>query len=118
MTQRVDEEDRRQQKLRRFGTQDPCCVVCGERDPAVLELHHIAGRKHHDDRSIVCANCHRKLSSQQRNHVPPGTQATGGQLRGIGHYLLGLADLLAMVVEALRRFGAWLIGDSPRSVSA
>src|ERR1700693_545858 len=62
MTKKFDEEDRKQQRLRRLGTQNPRCVVCGESDPAVLDLHHIAGRKHSDDVSIVCANHHRKLS--------------------------------------------------------
>ena len=48
MTKRTDSEDRRQQRLRRLGTQNPNCVACGESDPAVLELHHVAGQKHHD----------------------------------------------------------------------
>jgi len=72
MAKKFDAEDRRQQQLRRLGTQNPICVGCGELDPAVLELHHIAGRKHSEDLSIVCANCHRKLSDKQRDHVPPG----------------------------------------------
>ena len=109
MTTRVDYEDRKQQQLRRLGTQNPTCVACGESDSAVLEKHHIAGRKHHDDQSIVCRNCHRKLSAKQRNHLPPGAAPASGPLGTIGHYLLGLADLLAMIVDAIRQFGAWVI---------
>jgi hypothetical protein len=116
MTKRIDAQDRRQQRLRRLGSQNPRCVICGEADPAVLELHHIAGRKHSDDLAIVCANCHRKLSDKQRDHVPPGSGECIGPLANIGHHLLGLADLLAMIVEALRRFGAWLV-EQPNSVS-
>jgi len=112
MTKQLDEEDRRQQRLRRLGTQHPCCVGCGESDPAVLEKHHIAQRKHHDDQSIVCANCHRKLSNKQRDHVRPGVTETAEPLSGIGHYLLGLADLFEMIVKALRKFAAWLIGKT------
>jgi hypothetical protein len=111
MTKPRDAEDRRQQQLRRLGTQSPVCVSCGESDPAVLELHHIAGRKHSDNVSIVCANCHRKLSDQQRDHVAAGAAEAEGLLAKIGHYLLGLADLLALAVKALREFGAWLIGQ-------
>jgi len=114
MTKLLDEEDRRQQRLRRLGTQNPICVACGETHPGVLELHHVAGRKHSDDTALVCANCHRKLSDKQRDHVPPGMAKTGSELTHIGHYLLGLADLLAMIVEALRKFGAWLIGSSAK----
>jgi hypothetical protein len=116
MTRQLDSEDRRQQQLRRLGTQNPVCA-CGETDPAVMELHHIAGRKHHDDLAIVCANCHRKLSDKQRDHVPPGVTQPKGQFAAIGHYLLGLADLLAMIVEALRRFGAWLLGGTSQADS-
>lgn len=109
MTKTRDPEDRKQQKLRQLGTQNPVCVTCSESDPFVLEKHHISGRKHSGDLAIVCANCHRKLSDQQRDHVPPGHGNVSGQLGTIGHYLLGLADLLALVVNALREFGRWLI---------
>lgn len=109
MTKRLDEEDRKQQQLRRLGTQNPCCVGCGEPDPAVLELHHIAGWKLDGDSAILCRNCHRKLSNKQRDHVPPTTAEPVGPLARIGRYLLGLADLLAMIVGALRNFGAWLV---------
>jgi hypothetical protein len=112
MTKRNDAEDRKQQQLRRLGTQNPCCVACGESDPVVLELHHIAGRKHSEDLSIVCANCHRKLSDKQCDRTTPRPSDAVGQLGNIGHYLTGLADLLAMIVDALRRFGQWLIGES------
>lgn len=114
MTKRTDAEDRKQQRLRRFGTNHPRCVVCGESDPSVLDLHHIAGQVHSDDRSIVCANHHRKLSEKQRDHVPPGPEKPRGQLEEIGHYLLGLAELLEMTVGTLRTFGTWLIAASRR----
>jgi hypothetical protein len=112
MTRKLDAEDRKQQRLRRLGTQNPICVGCGETDPTVLEMHHVAGRKNSEDLSIVCANCHRKLSNAQRDHVPPGPRPPAGHLAVIGHYLLGIADLFALIVEALRSFGAWLIGEA------
>jgi hypothetical protein len=116
MTKLMDDEDRRQQRLRRLGTQNPICVACGESDPAVFEQHHIAGKRHSDDVALVCANCHRKLSDKQRNHVQAGTAPPKRSSATIGHYLLGLADLLALIVEALRNFGAFLLGQQ-RSVS-
>jgi hypothetical protein len=112
MTRRKDQEDRRQQRLRRFRTRNPRCVVCGESDPAVLELHHIAGRANGEELAIVCANHHRKLSDQQRDHVPPGSAKPEGQLGRLGHFLLGLADLLVMIVEALRKFAAHLMKEA------
>jgi len=111
MAKQLDAEDRKQQQLRHLGTQKPICRTCGESHPATFERHHIAGRKHDDDEALVCANCHRKLSDKQRDHAPRGLNEPVGQTGKIGHYLLGLADLFEMIVEALRRFGAWLIGE-------
>jgi hypothetical protein len=117
MTKQLDEEDRNQQRRRRLRTHNPCCVGCGETHPAVFEQHHIAGRKHSDDTAMACLNCHRKLSDKQRDHVPPGLSKPVGPLAAIGHYLLGLADLLAMILETLRQLGAWLIGEARGAVA-
>lgn len=106
----LDREDRLEQQYRRLGTRDPVCITCNESNPFCLELHHIAGRKHDDDLSIVCRNWHRKLTDQQHDHRPSEGDEAGSQLTRIGHYLLGLCDLLAMVVEKLREFGTWLVG--------
>jgi hypothetical protein len=118
MTKPIDEEDRKQQRLRRLGTRTSCCVGCGETNPVVFEQHHIAGRKHSGDMATVCLNCHRKLSDKQRDHVPLGAKDPTVPLAMIGHYLLGLADLLALVVEVLHKFGTWLIGQAMEGVTA
>ena len=109
MTKQLDEEDRRQQRLRRFGTQHPRCGVCGESDSAVLDLHHIAGQKHSDDVAIVCANHHRKLSDLQRDHGSRADSESQGFLAKLGHYLLGVADLLVMIAKSLAEFGRQLL---------
>ena len=118
MTRRKDAEDRRQQRLRRFRTRHPRCAVCGESDPAVLELHHIASRAHGEEVAIVCANHHRKLSDKQLDHVNTGTAKPASEFGDIGHFLLGLADLLVMVVEALRRFAARLMKEAIGAVTS
>ena len=105
----LDYDDRLEQQYKRLGTRNPRCRCCGEANPFCLQLHHIAGRGHHGDVEIVCANCHLKLSDKQRDHVPPGSAEPVGPLARIGHYLHGLADFLAMVAETLREFAAWLI---------
>ena len=46
--------------------------------------------------SIVCRNCHRKLTDQQHDHVLYTTDEPNGELATIGRYLLGLCDLLAL----------------------
>jgi hypothetical protein len=116
MAEPTDAEDRKQRRLRRLGTQTPACVGCGETDPTVLELHHIAGRRHDDDQSIVCGNCHKKLTDGQRDRAtPPGSVAADAESARLGHYLLGLADLLVTVEAALRKFGARLVAESKPS---
>lgn len=114
MISHKDYETRRQNAFRRLGTDNPICVLCPCADWRCLELHHIAGQKHHDDLSIVCRNCHKKLSDNQLDHPPVQEQDSI-----IGRYLIGLADLLAMIAERLKKFGLFLIemaeGNPPKS---
>lgn len=116
----LDREDRLERHYRRLGTRDPMCVTCGKRDldhPEIFELHHI-GKRSHDDVAIECANCHRQLSERQKDHLVHGPSRPIGKMETIGHFLLGLADMLAMIVETLKAFGTWLLGQSPRRVMA
>lgn len=101
-------ETRKQNRLEKLGTNNPVCVLCGEDDDCCLELHHIAGRKYEDDLAIVCRNCHRKLSDEQKDH-PKQLEKPPTNLECIGHMLLGVADLFALLVEKLREYGKFLI---------
>lgn len=109
-----DSETRLQRAYRRLGTSNPVCVGCGETNPHCFERHHVAGRKHHDDTALVCFNCHRKLTDQQKDH-PADISGQDVTFAAIGHYLVGLADLLVMVAKALADFGAWLIGQAQQA---
>ena len=110
-------ETRRQNALDRLGANNPRCTICGEDDWRTSEFHHIAGRAFDDDGAILCRNCHRKLSDDQKDHPKP-LEVTPSTPERIGHFLLGLADLLAMLVEKLRAFGADLIGVAGKTASA
>jgi hypothetical protein len=103
-----DSERRRQKALERLGSNDPKCALCPETNPHCLERHHLAGRAFRDDLLTVCRNCHRKLSVVQHGHpsqicTPPSLEEQAA------HFLLGLADLLAVLVERLRRMAIELI---------
>jgi hypothetical protein len=101
-------ESRRQKRLERFGTNEPLCGMCGEADDRCLERHHVAGRKHDDMTALICRNCHRKVSDDQRDHPPVDLSADPG-LSAIGRFLLGLADMLRLIIERLYAFGHLLI---------
>ncbi len=103
-----DCERRRRQAYERLGTTTPTCGECGETDWRCLEAHHVAGERYGGGRVILCRNCHRKTSDPQKDH-PESLDATPSWLERIGHFLLGLADLLALAVEKLQAFGRELI---------
>jgi hypothetical protein len=104
---RNNKETRRQKRLERFGTNHPACANCGENDDRCLELHHIAGRMHSEDTVILCRNCHRKVSDDQKDHPKCGSTSTKAQ--SIGYQQLGLAGLFALLAISLKESGEYLI---------
>ena len=103
-----DKNARLEKALKRLGTRNPSCVACGEADPLCLELHHIGEKDHHDDLSIVCRNCHRKLSDPQKDLTE--VNQPNPTLETIGRYLHGLAELFLLIAETLKAFGNALLG--------
>src|ERR1700734_585745 len=80
-TEMDDKEQKREARLQRMcerlGDDKPGCINCGLEDIRCLEAHHIAGSKFGDALVIVCRNCHRILSDDQKDHPPPaGDDAT------------------------------------------
>lgn len=104
-------ERRKQRRLERLGSNNPRCGMCGETDDRALELHHVAGRKHDETMVPSCSNCHRKVTDDQKDH-PAFDPSADAVLANIGHFLLGLADMLRLIVEKLAEFGLTLIGRS------
>ncbi len=109
-------EKRKQSTLEKLDTNEPRCSICGETDWRCFERHHVAGRARDPITALVCFNCHRKLSDEQLDH-PASEEADDPTLDRIGHFLLGLADMLRLIVEKLREFGHALI-DRARSSCA
>lgn len=104
-----DEETRKQRRLRRLGSNTPICGTCGENDDRCLELHHVADHGRDEMMVTICRNCHRKVSDDQKDH-PAFEKSADPVLDQIGHFLLGLADLLVLIIEKLTEFGHILIG--------
>jgi hypothetical protein len=112
-----EKERRRQQAFERLGTTRPVCATCGESDPHCLEDHHIAGRHYGGTVALICRNCHRKLSDAQKDHPKP-SQDPPSLMEHVGHFLLGLADLLLLLVGKLKEFGARLITEARQPATA
>ncbi len=104
----LKKEARRQRRLERLCTNNPICWACGEPDDRCLEEHHLADYGRDEGTGITCRNCHCKLSDDQKDH-PRFDPAADPMLDRIGHYLLGLADFLRLIVEKLTAFGHSLI---------
>ncbi len=101
-------EVRKQRRLEKLGSNSPLCGECGEPDWRCLELHHVADFDCDDGTVILCRNCHRKVSDDQKDH-PDFDPAADPMLHAIGRFLLGLADLLKLAIEKLTEFGLALI---------
>jgi hypothetical protein len=103
-----NKEARKQARLEKLGTNNPICVVCGVVDDwRCLEEHHIAWQAHGDELAIVCRNCHRILSDDQKDHPKPISETR--RMQSIGYLLIGLADLFSQLVISLRSHGEYLI---------
>lgn len=59
-------EARKQRRLEVLGTNEPRCAMCPETAWQCMELHHVAGQHHDETTVILCRNCHRKVSDDQK----------------------------------------------------
>ena len=101
-------EAQRQARLDKLGTNNPICGMCGETDWEVMELHHVADHGRDDLTVCICANDHRRVTYDQKDH-PAFDPNADPFLDRVGHFLLGLADMLRFIIERLTEFGLALI---------
>ena len=105
----TDESERRKQsRLHKLGTNTPHCATCGNSDWRVIEEHHPDSRKRDKLVVLLCANDHRIVTDEQNDH-PPGVDGCDPFLLSVGNFLLGLADMFAIIIERLYEFGETLI---------
>jgi hypothetical protein len=104
-------EARKQRRLEALGTNEPACGLCGETDWRCMELDHVAPQRFDDTTVILCRNCHRKKSDDQKS-LPPFDPEADPVLATIGQFLLGLALLFRRIIETLEKFGRELIKHS------
>src|SRR6516225_9872448 len=66
------------------------------------------GKANTDETVIHCRNCHRKVEIYRNDH-PAQIDTPPDLAERAGHFLLGLADVLVLLVEQLRQLGRELI---------
>jgi hypothetical protein len=103
-----DAEERLRKAYQRLGTNRPACCCCAETYSHCLELHHIPGQASGNELSIVCRNCHRKLTDAQKDRPGLSTPPPSLEER-IARFLLGLGQLLELAAKKLIEFGACLL---------
>jgi len=108
-------ERRKQSRLHKLGTNTPHCATCGNSDWRVIEEHHPDSRKRDKLVVLLCANDHRIVTDEQKDH-PPGVDGCDPFLLSVGNFLLGLADMFAIIIERLYEFGETLIARANESV--
>jgi hypothetical protein len=94
----------RRERARRRLPPDAACSMCGESDPLVLEIHHLAGRANLPEETVVlCLNHHRRQSADQR---AAGIDLDAGSARSLvdraAAWLGGLALFFAALSVACR----------------
>ncbi len=105
----IARETRKQRRLEVLGTNTPRCGTCGHNRWQSIEKHHPSGiARDKETTLLICRNCHRQLSDDQRDH-PAFNPDADKALDMIGHFMLGLADMLRIIIEKLYEFGLELI---------
>ena len=84
-----DYERRKQARLHKLDTNHPRCAICGNDDWRVIEEHHPDTRKRDSFTVLLCANHHRIVTDDQKDH-PLGLEGCDPFLLSVGNLLLGL----------------------------
>ena len=101
-------EARKQRRLERMQSSNPGCPACGQEDWRIFQEHHFFGRHHGPETVWLCANCHSKITDDQKD-FPMNMRVGDPRLLRIGHFLLNLASFLRVTIEYLVEFGEELI---------
>lgn len=117
MSKRKNDENlerRKQDRLHKVGTNNPYCAICGNSDWRCIEEHHPDTRKRDNLVVLLCANHHRLVTYDQKDH-PKELPGCDEFIASVGKFLLGLADMLAVILERLYEYGEALIARANQS---
>ena len=97
-------------KRNKKGKKPPiACIVCGEDNPNVIELHHVDGRNNSDWLEPLCKNCHFKVTSVQ-NKVSPKARSKNASLYNLKAFnIISIGGLLKLMGERLINLGYGMV---------
>jgi hypothetical protein len=109
---------RRAKRLQLLGTGNPACAICGyHRNPASLEVHHVAGEANQELSVLLCRTCHDDLSDtaietlgnlRRRRADRDPLEVLGALLQGNVIFFRSLADSLEAWASWCRKTGPYL----------
>ena len=114
---------RRERKVRRLPP-GASCAECGEMNPLLLEVHHIAGFANDPDKVVVlCLNHHRLQSANQRGagidldarHQRSVLDRVVAWLRGLGLFFAALDVACREMADRLSALAGGLDANYPAS---
>jgi hypothetical protein len=93
-----DKETRYRKACERLGSEAPHCILGDETNPHALQVHHVAGRESGGQTVLLDHNHHARVTDGQKDH-PPKIDGCTNPLEHLGHFLLGLSELVAVATE-------------------
>jgi ferredoxin len=81
------------------------CAICGEDGQSVLEEHHIYGRNNSDETTLLCKNCHAKITEEQNKISPLSRSKNALPDEQRGYLLVTVGSLLELMGKYLKNLG-------------
>jgi len=94
-------------KMKRDGKTTLCCIICGEDNPSVIEIHHLYGKANSDEAVPLCMNCHKKITDEQ-NKFPPDKRS------GAAYAALSAGTFFRLLSERLVKVSHEVVNDGRR----
>lgn len=87
------------------------CVVCGEDNSEVIEMHHVDGRNNSDWIKPLCKNCHTKITAEQNNLSPKNRSKTASSGNLTAFNIISIGALLREIGQRLIEVGTEMSFD-------
>jgi len=97
------------QRQSRNRTVSTACVICGEDDPRVIEMHHLDGRNNSDETIPLCKNHHTIVTDDQNKLPPKARSKNASPQEKLGYLLVTHGSLLELMGKTQKNLGYEMI---------